>query len=55
MTPCDGCTKEWCDEYAEPDGGHDTIQNTRESATVPAETLVEVAPPGRPSNASLTP
>jgi hypothetical protein len=37
----DGCDKEWCDECAKADGGHYTIDEDREIATVTPDELVE--------------
>jgi len=38
----DGCTKEWCEECVEPDGGYYRIAADRSIATLNAEQLAEV-------------
>jgi hypothetical protein len=38
----DGCSKEWCDECAKPDGGFYQIAVDRPIATIPVNDLVEV-------------
>jgi len=37
----DGCTKDWCDRCAEPDGGNYELEEDREIATVTPDELVE--------------
>lgn len=38
----DGCSKEWCDECADPDGGRYAVQSDHAIATVDVGALVEV-------------